>query len=47
VTTLPAKLKTCSDLEDAAGMAKMTLKIGARINNGLQKIIEKKVYIAR
>ena len=44
VTTLPAKLKTCSDLEDAAGMAKMTLKIGARMNNGLQKIIEKSVY---
>ena len=44
VTTLPATLKTCSDLEDAAGMAKMTLKIGARMNNGLQKIIEKSVY---
>ena len=44
VTTLPAKLKTCSDLEDAAGMAKMTLKIGARMDNGLQKIIEKSVY---
>ena len=44
VTTLPAKLKTCSDLEDAAGMAKMTLKIGARMNNGLHKIIEKSVY---
>ena len=44
VTTLPAKLKTCSDLEDAAGMAKMTLKIGARMNNGLQKIIEKSVH---
>ena len=40
VTTLPATLKTCSDLEDAAGMAKMTLKIGARMDNGLQKIIE-------
>ena len=44
VTTLPATLKTCSDLEDAAGMAKMTLKIGARMDNGLQKIIEKSVY---
>ena len=44
VTTLPATLKTCSDLEDAAGMAKMTLKIGARMNNGLHKIIEKSVY---
>ena len=46
VTTLPATLKTCSDLEDAAGIAKMTLKIGARMDHGLQKIIEK-VYIAR
>ena len=44
VTTLPATLKTCSDLEDAAGMAKITLKIGARMDNGLQKIIEKSVY---
>ena len=44
VTTLPATLKTCSDLEDAAGMAKMTLKIGARMNNVLHKIIEKSVY---
>ena len=44
VTTLPATLKTCSDLEDAAGKAKMTLKIGARMDNGLQKIIEKSVY---
>ena len=44
VTTLPATLKTCSDLEDAAGMAKMTLKIGARMDHGLQKIIEKSVY---
>ena len=46
VTTLPAKLKTCSDLEDAAGMAKMTLKIGARMNYGLQKIIENIARIA-
>ena len=46
VTTLPATLKTCSDLEDAAGIAKMTLKIGAKMDHGLQKIIEK-VYIAR
>ena len=44
VTTLPATLKTCSDLEDAAGIAKMTLKIGARMDHGLQKIIEKSVY---
>ena len=37
VTTLPAMLKTRFDLEDAAGVTKMTLKSSARMDKVVYK----------
>ena len=47
VTTLPATLKTRSDLEDAAGMAKTTLTSNASLDKMILKIIEAKIADSR
>ena len=47
VTTLPATLKTRSDLEDAAGKAKTTLISNASLDKMILKIIEAKIADSR